>query len=92
MLTITGHFIAPPELRDGLNRALAAHVAHSLQDPGCLRFVVTAHPEIPGRYEVDEAFRTRADFVAHVARVKTSDWWQLSQQFHRSYAVAETTD
>lgn len=69
--------------------SLPAHVAATLDEPGCLAFDVQEDVAYPGLFHVRERFSSRAAFDAHQERTRGSDWWHATCDFARDYVVTE---
>ena len=86
-VTLTGHIDVPADRLAEIRAALAHHIALTRAEPGCLRFDVTENPDLPGRFEVSEAFTDAAAFAAHQARAKASAWGRISAALKRDYVI-----
>ena len=89
MIRLRGHIDVPPHRRAAVAAALPEHVRLTRAEPGCLSFEVTPDPNIPGRYNVRESFRSRADFEAHQARTRRSRWATVTAGIPRHYRIEE---
>lgn len=87
IVTLTGHIDVPADRLVDIRAALPDHIRRTRAEPGCLRFDVVQSPDVAGRFMVNEAFRDAAAFEAHQARVKASDWGEISAGIPRSYTV-----
>ncbi len=88
-IRLTGHIDVPPDRLDAVTRALGKHIRLTRAEAGCELFEVTPVPGVPGRFSVEELFRSRADFDAHQARVAASDWGRVSAGLVRNYRIEE---
>jgi quinol monooxygenase YgiN len=70
---------------------LAAHLALTRAEPGCLTFEVSPTDD-PMIYEVMEAFRDRASFDAHQARTRDSVWFAATRGILRDFRMEEIGD
>ncbi len=72
-----------------LRDALPEHKRLTLEEPGCVSFVVseTADPLV---WQVDEVFADRAAFDAHVVRLRAADWSRDSEGVIRDFEVKDT--
>lgn len=86
-VTLTGHMDVPPDRTDAIRAALPEHIRLTRAEPGCLRFDVTENPDVPGRFDVAEAFADKAAFEAHQSRAAASDWGRISAGLTRSYRI-----
>jgi len=84
---ICGHIDVPSGDLAMFETALKIHVLASRAEPGCLRFSITASPDVAGRFLVDEVFRDQAAFDVHTARTRASDWWQATGHIPRHLSV-----
>jgi quinol monooxygenase YgiN len=84
---VTGNIELPVARLDELRHALREHLRLSLEEPGCQRFELHEHPEVPGRIELDEAYTDKAAFRAHQARSAASDWARASADVARHLTV-----
>ena len=82
---ISGYADVPPEDRADFARALPEHSWLTNAEPGCHYFRVTPHPDIEGRYLVEEAFDDEAAYQAHVDRTLKTEWAQITRNLKRSY-------
>ncbi len=57
------------------------HAAHSLQEPGCLRFDVLQDRQDPLTICLYEVFRSEADLDAHRARDYYRRWMDMSREW-----------
>lgn len=65
---------------------LPEHIRLSRAEPGCLKFEVTQDDD-PLIWRVSECFASAADFEAHQARVKASEWGLATQGIARDYRI-----
>lgn len=86
-VTLTGFISVPEDRIDDIRKGLENHIQLTRAEPGCLRFVVTEDPDIPGRFNVSEEFTDAASFEAHQSRAAASDWAQISKGIPRDYRV-----
>ena len=82
---ISGFADVPPEDRADFARALPEHSRLTNAEPGCHYFRVTPHPNIEGRYLVEEAFDDEAAYQAHGIRTHQTEWAQITRNIKRSY-------
>jgi quinol monooxygenase YgiN len=66
---------------------LADHIALTRAEPGCLSFEVLEDANIPGQFNVSEAFVDQAAFDAHQARTETSAWFMVTQGIPQDYSI-----
>ncbi|MBK5926921.1 putative quinol monooxygenase [Rhodobaculum claviforme] len=69
-------------------RHLAAHVALSRAEPGCLSFEVWQTDD-PLVWRVEERFASRAAFDAHQRRTRASPWWAATAVIPRCYTITD---
>ena len=86
---LTGEFEVPAETLAEVEAHLAAHVAATRAEPGCLKFEVTQSAGNPCVFTVDELFADRAAFEAHQARVLAGPWWPVTRNAERRYKLEE---
>lgn len=92
MIRLRGHLICQgPDEVAAVRAHLAAHVALSRAEPGCLSFEITAG-EDPLSFEVIESFRTQQDFAAHQVRTRQSPWFEATRHILRDFRVEELRD
>jgi quinol monooxygenase YgiN len=82
---LSGYIDVPVDRLDAVQVALQRHIDLTRAEPGCLAFNVTQCGEVPGRFLVSEEFASQADFDAHQARTRNSEWSSLSQGLSRNY-------
>ena len=87
---LTGHIDVPPNRLDEISAALPEHIRLTRLEAGCVSFDVTPDSKQSGRFNVAEVFASRADFDAHQARTKTSDWARITDGIARSYSISQT--
>lgn len=83
--TISGFVDVPMEDRADFARALPEHSHLTNAEAGCHYFRVMPHPNIVGRYNVEEAFDDEAAYQAHVDRTKKTEWAKITRNLKRSY-------
>jgi quinol monooxygenase YgiN len=92
MIRLTGRLICMTEdERAAVAAHLAAHVALTRAEPGCLAFDIGATDD-PLVFEVNESFRDRAAFDAHQARTRASVWFAATRGILRDFRVEELPD
>ena len=89
-VTLSGHIEVPTEDLDSVLAELPNHIALTQAEAGCMTFKVTQDSGDPQRFEVYEAFTDRAAFENHQARVKASQWGQVTQRVKRFYTVTKS--
>ena len=90
MLTVTGRLICATEAdADALAPAVDEHVRLTPAEPGCLSFDIRRDPDDPRAFRVDEAFRDRAAFEAHQARMRETDWPARAKDVTRDLEVRD---
>ena len=90
-VSLTGHMDVPLEQIDAVTAALRLHIKLTQAEPGCLHFLVTPHPVVPGRFMVEERFVDPAAFDAHQTRTSASAWGELTRKFKRDYVIESDT-
>ena len=83
--TISGFVDVPLEDRADFARTLPEHSRLTNEETGCQYFRVTPHPEITGRYMVEEAFDDEAAYQVHVERTRKTEWAKVTRNLKRSY-------
>jgi quinol monooxygenase YgiN len=92
MIRLRGHLVCvTDDEASSVQTNLAAHIALTRAEPGCLSFEVTATDD-PMVFEVMETFRTRDDFNAHQARTRQSAWFSATRSILRDFRVEEVGD
>lgn len=84
---LTGYLDVPEDRRDAVANALPRHIELTRAEPGCLSFEVVLSNDIPGRYLVSEAFTDQEAFDTHQNRMKSSEWFSVTQGIHRDYTI-----
>lgn len=84
---LAGHIDVPPHRRAIIKEALPRHIKLSRRELGCLRFDITADPQLGGRYHLVEVFKDRAAFGVHQKRSAASDWAVAVQGIVRDYNI-----
>jgi quinol monooxygenase YgiN len=87
-VTLAGTLRCGPEDAVIVRAALAAHIAASRAEPGCLRFEIVE--TAPGIFTIDEVFVDEAAFVAHTKRTRASDWWRKTGHIPRDLQRRDT--
>jgi (4S)-4-hydroxy-5-phosphonooxypentane-2,3-dione isomerase len=88
---LTGHIDVPPDRLEAVTKALAEHIRLTRAEAGCELFEVRPVPGTPGRFSVEEVFRSRTDFEAHQERAAASYWARASAGLARHYRIEEIT-
>ncbi|MDO8882394.1 MAG: antibiotic biosynthesis monooxygenase [Pseudotabrizicola sp.] len=92
MIRLKGHLICMSQAEADVVRAhLPEHIRLSREEPGCLSFNV-AQTDDPMIWDVQESFRTRADFDAHQTRTRASLWFDATRHILRDFRVEELRD
>ena len=92
MIRLKGHLICMSEDEAALvRRHLPEHIRLSRAEPGCLSFDVVQTDD-PMIWDVQESFRTRADFDAHQTRTRASPWFAATRHILRDFRVEELRD
>jgi len=92
MIRLKGHLICMSEDEAALVRQhLPEHIRLSRAEPGCLSFDVVQTDD-PMIWDVQESFRTRADFDAHQTRTSASPWFAATRHILRDFRVEELRD
>lgn len=88
-IRLRGYITVPDEDLDRARGALAEHIRLTRQEVGCLRFEVTPDATDQNRFDVYEEFVDRRAFEQHQARVRNSDWGEVSANASRHYQIDE---
>ncbi len=92
MIRLRGHLMCQTlEEAAAVRWHVAAHIAASRAEPGCLSFDITTTDD-PLTFEVMESFRTRMDFDAHQTRTRASPWFDATRQITRDFRIEELRD
>jgi quinol monooxygenase YgiN len=92
MIRLKGHLICMTEAEaEAVRQHLPEHIRASRSEPGCLSFDVSATDD-PLVWDVQESFRTRADFDAHQTRTRASPWFAATRHILRDFRVEELRD
>lgn len=92
MIRLRGHLICADAAELAIVQAhVADHIRLTLAEPGCLSFEITPTDD-PLVFEVMESFRTMADFSAHQARTRDSDWFAATRSITRDFRMEEIGD
>lgn len=87
---LTGFLICRSlEEGDRVAAMLPDHIRATRAEPGCIVFEVIRSMADPVRFAVREIFACRADFDAHQARVRTSNWGRATKGIPRDYVLTE---
>ncbi len=78
------------EEADRVSVMLPDHIRLTRAEPGCIAFEVLRSMADPVRFAVREIYRCRADFDAHIARVRSSDWGRATRGVKRDYVLTES--
>ena len=89
-ITLSGHITVPTEDLDAVLSELPHHIALTHQESGCLVFTVTRDPEELHRLNVYEEFTDKTAFEKHQARVKASQWGEVTKTVERFYTITGT--
>ncbi|KEO51769.1 putative quinol monooxygenase [Thioclava pacifica] len=88
-LSLTGQLICTTDAQAEIVREYQPeHIRLTRAEPGCELFEVTQGDD-PLIWELNERFTTRADFEAHQARTKASDWGRATQGITRDFRIFE---
>ncbi len=91
-VSLTGQLIcADDSEREIVSQHLAQHIELTRAEPGCVSFRVeqTSNPLV---WQVDEQFTDADAFASHQARVKSSDWGQVTAAIERHYEIRGLDD
>jgi quinol monooxygenase YgiN len=88
-VTLKGYILVPEKDLQEVRRELINHRRLTLDEPGCMSFIVTENAENPLRFDVFEEFFDRQAFDFHQARVRASRWGQVTVDVTRHYEIFE---
>jgi len=71
-----------------VRRELIIHKNLTLNETGCLTFIVTPDEVNPHKFSVYEAFVNQVAFDNHQARVKSSKWGEVTKNVERHYQIS----
>lgn len=92
MIRLKGHLICMSQDEVLAVRGhLPHHIRLSRAEPGCLSFDVSETDD-PMVWDVQETFRTRADFDAHQTRTRQSRWFEATRHILRDFRVEDLPD
>ncbi|WP_440873652.1 putative quinol monooxygenase [Thalassotalea sp. PLHSN55] len=86
-IILQGFIIVPASDLASVKSELIAHKSLTLQEPGCLTFVVTPDKINPHKFNVYEEFENQTAFESHQARVKSSRWGEITKNVERHYRI-----
>ncbi|WP_395205098.1 putative quinol monooxygenase [Vibrio diabolicus] len=73
-VALKGFILVPEKDLELVKHELITHKRLTLEEPGCLTFLVTQSPTNPFRFDVYEEFVDKASFRQHQERVQASHW------------------
>jgi len=73
---------------DIVQAELIVHTKLSKEEAGCLVFNVTADVNDPNKFHVYEEFVDQSSFDNHQARVKASNWGNVTKNVVRHYQIS----
>lgn len=88
-VTLKGYILVPEKDLQEVRRELINHRRLTLEEPGCISFIVTKSADNPLRFDVFEEFVDRQALALHQARVRVSRWGQVTVDVTRHYEVLE---
>lgn len=86
---LKGFIVVPEDDLCTILEELKIHTKLTLEEPGCIVFEVTQSESDPFRFEVYEEFKDKASFDKHQARVKASNWGEITVNGERHYNIFE---
>ncbi|MBS0564519.1 MAG: antibiotic biosynthesis monooxygenase [Proteobacteria bacterium] len=75
---------------DRVAALLPDHIRATRAEPGCLVFEVLRSMADPVRFAVREVFACRADFDAHLQRIRQSPWARATRGIPRDYMLTDS--
>jgi len=85
---LKGHIIVPSEDLETVKAALHQHIELTRAEAGCLLFNIELDNDNPNKFNVYEEFVNQAAFDMHQARVKQSNWGNVTKQVQRHYLIS----
>ena len=89
---LDGHIDVPPDRLAAVRAALPKHIELTRAEPGCLSFSVEPSPDVPGRFVVAEVFVDQAAFDAHQVRMRSSEWFGVTEGLSRTYTIGKASE
>ncbi|ELX4135403.1 putative quinol monooxygenase [Vibrio sp. PNB22_8_1] len=88
-VTLKGFILVPESELELVKSELVNHKTLTLEESGCITFIVTENSENPLRFDVYEEFTDKAAFERHQKRVKASNWGKVTVNVKRHYEISE---
>ena len=88
-ITLKGYIIVPLEELEVVQSYLVEHIRNTLNEEGCLEFIVEQDESDKCVFHVFETFIDREAFEAHQDRTKASDWGAVTRNVRRLYQKLE---
>jgi quinol monooxygenase YgiN len=85
---LQGFIVVPDSDLDIVKSELIIHKMLTLKEAGCLTFTVTADAADPYKFSVYEEFVNQIAFDNHQARVKFSNWGEVTKNVERHYKIS----
>ncbi|MDO6594360.1 putative quinol monooxygenase [Neptuniibacter sp. 1_MG-2023] len=86
---LQGFILVPDSDLERVKRELPKHEKLTLEESGCLVFMVTPDLVNRNKFNVYEEFVSRMAFDHHQARVRSSIWGEVTQGVERHYQISE---
>lgn len=86
-IILQGFIVVPDSDLELVKRELVTHKELTLNEAGCLTFMVTPEEGNPHKFTVYEEFVSQTAFDNHQARVKTSKWGDVTRNVERHYEI-----
>lgn len=88
-VALKGFILVPEKDLELVKHELITHKRLTLEEPGCLTFLVTQSPTNPFCFDVYEEFVDKASFKQHQERVQASHWGKVTANIKRQYQIFE---
>lgn len=82
---LSGYIDVPTEHLKSVLLGLPTHIRLSNQEKDCVYFHIRQDPDRPTRFHISEAFKDITGFTRHQARMKNSEWAQITKTVKRTY-------
>ncbi|NQZ32738.1 MAG: antibiotic biosynthesis monooxygenase [Oceanospirillaceae bacterium] len=86
-ITLNGYIIVPDSQLEVVEPALDVHIKLTRAESGCIVFEVLQDSIDKNKFNVYEEFVDSVSFLAHQARVASSQWGEVSKDLVREYEV-----
>lgn len=87
LVILQGYILVSEGDLEIVEKELPNHVRTTLQEKGCLKFVVEKDSDVTNRFNVYEEFVDEEAFEFHQKRVSESTWGRITCNVKRYYEV-----